>query len=63
MIEKLGGRKFILGMTLVVMGFVLVLTGRITADTFFSFAEVVGGTYVVGNVASKIATREQSPQE
>lgn len=57
MLEKVGGRKFIFGILLIIMGFVLVLTNKVSVETFFSFAQLVGGGYVLGNVATKVVTK------
>lgn len=57
MLEKLGGRKFIFGVLLIVMGFVFVILNKVTVDAFFSFAQVIGGGYILGNVATKVITK------
>ena len=57
MIEKLGGRKFIYAMVAVVMSFVLVLLKELEPDIFLKFIEIIGGIYVIGNVATTIANK------
>jgi len=42
-------------MLVVIFGFVLVLTGKTTADNFFQFVEIIGGTYIAGNVIEGIS--------
>jgi len=64
MISALGGRKFVFALILITMGFILVITGETTVDSFFNFAELVGGTYVLGNIATKVVAKpERNPQE
>ena len=48
-------RKFVFLMLVVIFGFVLVLTGKTTADNFFQFVEIIGGTYIAGNVIEGIS--------
>ena len=47
-------KKFIFALVVVIMGFVLVLIKATTSDFFFKFVEIVGATYVVGNISDKI---------
>lgn len=54
-LQYIGGRKFLFAMLAITFGFVLVLTGNTTADNFFRFVEIVGGTYIAGNVVSGIS--------
>jgi len=54
MIEKLGGRKFIFALLSVLLLFVLVVLGKILPETFVNAIEIIGGTYVIGNIATKI---------
>jgi hypothetical protein len=54
-LEKLGGRKYIYTIIVSLMGFTLVMTGKIDPNSFFRFLEVVGGSYIIGNVVSKFA--------
>lgn len=57
MLEKLGGRKFLFAVLVVVLGFVLVLTAHVGANDWLGFVEIVGGSYILGNVASKFSAR------
>ena len=57
MIEKLGGRKFVFGMMLIVLSFVLVCVGKLETEIWTQFVSIVGGTYVLGNVASRITDK------
>lgn len=52
--EVLLSKKFIFALVGMVMAFVLVLMNKTTSEVFFRFAEIVGGTYVVGNISDKI---------
>lgn len=56
MLDKLGGRKFIFGILLIICGLILVALNKATADSFLNFAMVVGATYVIGNVGDTLAT-------
>ena len=53
MIDKLGGRKFTYALLVTVLGFALVLVGKVPASDYLTFVGIIGATYVVGNVASK----------
>ena len=57
MIDKLGGRKFIYAILVLVMSFALVVAGKLETQAFLSFAEMVGGIYVIGNVASDLVNK------
>ena len=57
MIEKLGGRKFILTVLILLGMFVLVIAKAIDPEAFLKFAALVTGTYELSNVASKIADK------
>lgn len=52
--EALLSRKFLFAVLLVILDFVLVLIGKVTASEFSSFAMIVGGMYVVGNLGSGV---------
>lgn len=64
--DLLGGRKFIYCLLVVAASFVLVLLGKLTPSDFTSFAQVMGGLYIVGNVANTVANgttgQGQQPQ-
>ena len=53
--EKLGGRKYILSVGLVILSYILVFVGKITPKEWTDFVMVIAGAYIVGNVGSKIA--------
>ena len=57
MIDKLGGRKFIFGIMLSLMGFAFAYMKFLTAQEWVTFEAIIGGTYVVGNVADTAVTR------
>ena len=52
--ESLLSRKFLFGLLMIIMGFVLVEQGKIEVQFFFTFAEIIGATYVIGNVATSV---------
>lgn len=58
-----GGRKFFYALLVVILAFALVLTDKISADAFLKFVEIIGGSYVVGNVASKFANPKETNPE
>ena len=58
MIEKLGGRKFMFALLGVVLVFSLVLTGKAEVKQLIDFIEVVGATYIGGNVVAKFAEKK-----
>lgn len=55
-VENLLSRKFLFSILITIMGFVLVLVGRVAAERFLNFVAIVGATYIVGNVSSKAVT-------
>jgi hypothetical protein len=54
-IEKLGGRKFVLTVILLVAMFGLAMTGKIAVEMFVNFVEVVSGMYLGANVIAKFS--------
>jgi hypothetical protein len=52
--EILLSKKFIFALVVAIMAFVLVLLDKTTSEFFFKFIEIVGATYLVGNVSDKI---------
>lgn len=59
MLEELGGRKFLFAILVTVLGFVMVVTQVATSDAWMKFVEVVGGSYILGNVVSKFSGRTE----
>jgi hypothetical protein len=57
MIEKLGGRKFIVSLLVLISSFVLVLVSKLDVSEFIKSAEIILGIYGVTNVASKIVNK------
>jgi len=55
MIEKFGGRKFIIAILSLIMLFVLVILGKIESSEFLATLIGVGGTYGIANVTSKFS--------
>ena len=58
MIEKLGGRKFIISLLVLVASFVLVLVNKLDVMNFIESATIILGVYGVTNVANKFATKK-----
>lgn len=52
-IDMIGGRKFVFAILLTILSFVLVILKIVESAEWLKFMEVVGGTYVLGNVAVK----------
>ena len=55
--DHLGGRKFIFGLVLTVCATVFVLIGKVTVQEWMAFEAVVGGSYIIGNIAEKVAQK------
>jgi hypothetical protein len=55
MVDAIGGRKFAFAVLIVILGFVLVIMGKVTPEAWITLSSVVGGIYVTGNVVSKFA--------
>lgn len=53
-IKNAGGRKFVFAFLSAVLSFVLVVMGKVSAENWFTFMGVIGATYVIGNVTSKL---------
>lgn len=47
-------------MVVVLMAFILVLVGKVIPTDFLSFTEVIGGSYILGNVTSKIINKKSA---
>jgi amino acid permease len=57
MINKLGGRKFIVGILLIVLSFGLVCFGKLDVDSWTKFVVMIAGIYSGGNVATKLTQK------
>lgn len=57
MLDVLGGRKFLFGILLFAGGFSLVILNKVSGSDFLSFANLIGATYVVGNVGATVADK------
>lgn len=57
MIEKLGSRKFIISILLLGLIFSLVIVGKVEVEEFLTFASIVTGLYITGNVAQKFSNQ------
>lgn len=58
MTDNLLSTKFIFAMAALICGVVLTALRIVTGQEFFSFVEIIGGTYVIGNVAQKFITQK-----
>lgn len=56
-LDNLNSKKFLFGILLVVLSFVFVLVGKMSATDWITFVGVVGGMYVVINVATQDNTK------
>ena len=54
---KFLSRKFIFAILVTVLSFVLLVLERVTSEQWLLFIEVIGATYVIGNVGTKIADK------
>lgn len=63
MSSPLLSRKFIYAILVVVAGFILVVVGKATADQWMTFTTVMGGIYVIGNVATKVVVPGDQTQQ
>lgn len=61
--SELLSRKFIYAMVVLIMGFVLVILNKLTAEAFVNLASVIGGVYVIGNVATKLVYKNGQQQD
>jgi hypothetical protein len=53
--DNLLSTKFLYAILVTVFGFILTVTGNVPADIFFNFCEIIGGSYILGNVIQKFA--------
>ena len=58
MIESYGGRKFILSMTVVVLGTFLIWFGKIDPEVYKYLTLVTASAYITGNVTQKALLKE-----
>jgi hypothetical protein len=52
----IGGRKFIISYSLIIMAFALTMASIIKPDVFMDFAKWILGIYVTGNVATGLVS-------
>ena len=57
MLNNLLSRKFIFAILATILGFYLVISKMVTPDIFFEFVKWLGGMYILGNVATKVASK------
>ena len=55
MLEKLGGRKFIIAVLAVVLAFALVILKVVLPNEFLDFVKWIIGIFVVGNATVDVA--------
>lgn len=46
-------RKFIYALVAVILSYSLVIAGKLDAQTWTNFVSIIGGIYVIGNIAEK----------
>lgn len=51
------GRKFVFAVLVTILGFVLVLAGKVSAENWQNFVILISGIYVVGNIGDKIVNK------
>lgn len=51
--ENLTSTKFIYAVMASLMGFILVLFNKVDAQAFLTFVNVIGATFIAGNVIAK----------
>lgn len=51
------GRKFVFAVLVTILGFILVLVGKVTAGEWQNFVMVVAGLYISGNIAERIVNK------
>lgn len=55
--EEFKSKKFVFGMMLAIMGFVLVIIGKFPVEQWAIFEGSIGLTYVLGNIGADIAQK------
>jgi hypothetical protein len=58
-IEKSGGRKFLLSTTIVLINTGLLLTGFLTAIIYRDILLATAGVYIAGNVSQKVFANQE----
>lgn len=51
------GRKFVFAVLVTILGFILVLFGKVSAGDWQNFVMVISGIFVVGNISEKIVKK------
>lgn len=54
MTEIFLSKKFVLVILFAVLGTILVIADKTTAEVFFKFMELIAGGYLIGNISDKI---------
>jgi hypothetical protein len=60
--QTLISKKFIYALLISILGFVFVVLGKVTANDWFSFVQIIGGMYVIGNIAEKVVNKPVVPE-
>lgn len=55
--DKLGGRKFVFAVAVVIIASGFVFAKVLPIEKWVEFVEVVGASYVLGNIASKFVAK------
>jgi len=58
--DNLTSTKFIFAMFALFLAFVLVCFQYVTGEQFLTFVNVLGGSYILGNVVAKFADRDSA---
>jgi hypothetical protein len=58
--QNLTSTKFIFSTIALALTFILVVLGKLAAGEFINFVNILGGTYILGNVASKFADKNSA---
>jgi len=56
--DNLLSTKFIYAIVALVSGLTLTALGIVSGEEFFKFAEIIGGSYILGNVGQKFITKQ-----
>lgn len=51
------GRKFVFAVLVTILGFILVLGGKVSAENWQTFVMVISGLFIAGNLGDKIINK------
>ncbi len=60
--DIIGGRKFIFALFVVIIAGVFVVTGKLSAVEWNSFAVLIGGMYIGGNLGDQFIASKTPPE-